>query len=362
MKVAIVYDRVNRWGGAERVLLTLHEMFPDAPLYTSVYDPELASWAKVFPSVKPSFLNKIPFTKSHHEWLGTLMPIAFESFRFDDYDFVISVSSEAAKGIIAKPKTVHICYCLTPTRYLWSHYDEYFKGSIFKAVTKPVVSYLRTWDKIAAQRPDVMIAISTEVENRIYKYYKRNSEIIFPPVEVAKFKKQKDIQKSLPDDYYLIVSRLRPYKKVDLAISAFNDLELPLVIVGIGNEEEKLKSISKGNIRFEGLVSDEELVGYYHNAKAFIFPQEEDFGITPVEAQAMGCPVVAYKKGGALDTVIDGETGVFFERQDKYDLMEAVKRIGKIKFDKKKLTKNAEKYSKERFKMEFLDMLKRNGY
>jgi glycosyltransferase involved in cell wall biosynthesis len=362
MKVAIVYDRVNKWGGAERVLLTLHEMFPDAPLYTSVYNSKSAVWAKVFPFVLPSFINNIPGAKSRHELLAPLMPLAFESFNFDDYDLVISVTSEAAKGIITKPKTKHICYCLTPTRYLWSHYDEYFRGLIFKGVTKPIVSLLKNWDKIAAQRPDVMVAISTEVKNRIKKYYDRDSEIIFPPVEVSKFKKQKDSNQSLQGNYYLIVSRLVSYKRVDLAISAFNDLGLPLVVVGIGNETNKLKMMSKGNIQFKGFISDEKLLGYYQNAKALIFPQEEDFGITPIEAQATGCPVVAYKKGGALDTIVDGRTGVFFERQTKDDLVKAIRRIGKMRFRKNDLIKNAKKFSKERFKKEFLDMLKRNSY
>ncbi len=161
MKVALVYDRVNKWGGAERVLLVLHELFPEAPLFTSLYQPENASWAKVFPKVIPSFLNKNPFWRDKHEYIAALMPIAFETFNFDEYDLVISVSSEAAKGIITKPSTLHICYCLTPTRYLWSMYDFYFRNPVFKVISKPFVSYLRHWDKIAAQRPDIMVSISS---------------------------------------------------------------------------------------------------------------------------------------------------------------------------------------------------------
>src|SRR3990167_10742564 len=180
MKVAVVYDRVNKWGGAERVLLALHEMFPDAPLYTSVYDERNAPWAKVFPRVYTSFLQKFPFAKSNHEFLALLMPLAFELFNFDEYDLVISVTSEAAKGIITKPETLHICYMLTPTRYLWSHYDLYFKNPILRFISKPAVNYLRNWDKIAAQRPDKIIAISTEVQRRIKKYYGRESDIVFP--------------------------------------------------------------------------------------------------------------------------------------------------------------------------------------
>lgn len=183
-KVAIVYDRVNKWGGAERVLLSLHEMFPKAPLYTSVYDKKNAKWAKVFPQVHTSFLQYIPFTKSNHEFLAPLMPLAFESFNFDNYDLVISVTSEFAKNIKTNSKTLHVCYCLTPTRYLWSHYEEYFQNKILKFFTKPVISILRKWDKKAAYRPDVMFAISTEVQQRIKKYYNRESEIIFPPCKI----------------------------------------------------------------------------------------------------------------------------------------------------------------------------------
>jgi hypothetical protein len=184
MKVALVYDRVNKWGGAERVLLTLHEMFPDAPLYTSVYDEDRAPWARVFPRIYTSFLQKIPFAKSIHEFLGTLMPMAFELFNFDEYDLVISVTSEAAKGIITKPGTKHVCYMLTPTRYLWSHYDLYFRNPLLRFISKPFVSYLRTWDKMAALRPDKIIAISSEVKRRIKKYYKLESEIVYPPCKI----------------------------------------------------------------------------------------------------------------------------------------------------------------------------------
>src|SRR5579883_623792 len=224
MKVALVYDRINKWGGAERVLLALHEIFPDAPLYTSVYNPELAPWAKDF-TVKTSFLQNFPYASSHHEMLATLMPIAFESFSFDEYDLVISVTSEAAKGIITPPHTKHICICLTPTRYLWSGYDTYFSNSTFKLLTKPIVQYLRTWDKTVAQRPDAYIAISEEVQRRIKKYYERDSVVIYPPLSltshVAPFKKKRKhiLRKKTTGNYFLIVSRLVPYKRVDIAVA-----------------------------------------------------------------------------------------------------------------------------------------------
>jgi glycosyltransferase involved in cell wall biosynthesis len=366
MKTAIVYDRVNKWGGAERVLLALHEIFPDAPLYTSVYDPKGAPWAKVFPEIKTSFLQKIPFIKSVHELFGWLMPIAFESFNFDKYDLVISVTSESAKGIITKPHTLHICYCLTPTRYLWSSHDYYFKNPpvyfkifpFFWTISRPFVAYLKNWEIRAAKRPDKIIAISSEVKKRIKKYYKRDSEIIFPPVNTTLLYSNVVKRKSI-GKYYLVVNRLVPYKRVDLVVSTFNRLELPLVIVGTGSEKNKLTRNAMPNIKFVGKVSEDELSKYYQNAKALIMPQEEDFGIVAVEAQSHGVPVIAFKKGGALDTVIDGKTGIFFEKQTSGSLIKAIEKFEKMKFNKKYIIGNSRKFSFTRFKKELLALIKK---
>ena len=355
-KVALVYDRVNKWGGAERVLLTLHEMFPDAPLYTSLYDEKKAPWAKVFPKVYTSFLQKIPFAKSNHELFGWLMPFVFESFCFDKYDLIISVTSEAAKGIITKPKTRHICYCLTPTRYLWSHYDLYFKNPIMRRISKPIVRYLRSWDKIAAQRPDRIIAISSEVARRIKKYYDRDSEIIYPPVETPEVA----IVNHSRGGYFLIVSRLVYYKRVDLAIKAFNKLKLPLVIVGSGSQINNLKLMAKNNIKFAGEVSEDKLVEYYKNAKALIMSQEEDFGIASVEAQSFGVPVIAFKKGGVLDTVVEGRTGIFFLKQEVDSIVSAVAQFNERPiFDRPSLVENAYRFSEKVFKQKLEEFIKR---
>jgi len=354
MKVAIVYDRVNKWGGAERVLLTLHEIFPKAPLYTSVYSKKNAKWAKVFPTIYTSFLQQIPFAKNNHELFALLMPFAFSFHIFDNYDLVISVTSEFAKNINVKTGK-HVCYCLTPTRYLWSHFDEYFKDSRLKLLAKPVVNYFRKIDKKIAQKPDIMIAISTEVQKRIRKYYGRKSKIIFPPVEI------KSISNNFFENdhnYFLIVSRLVGYKKVDLVIEAFNELSLPLVVIGTGREEKKLRRIAKKNIKFLGKVNDDRLVNSYKHAKALIFPQEEDFGITVVEAGIFGVPVIAYKKGGALDTVIENKTGIFFKKQDKQSLIAAISKFSKLKFDKKIIKERSKKFSKKRFKEELLQVVK----
>lgn len=357
-RVALVYDRVNKWGGAERVLLTLHEMFPEAPLYTSVYDEKKAPWAKAFPKIYISFLQHIPFAKSNHELFGWLMPFVFESFSFDKYDLVISITSEAAKGIITKPKTRHICYCLTPTRYLWSHYDLYFKNPIMRSISKPIVRYLKNWDKIAAQRPDKIVAISGEVAGRIKKYYRRDSEVIFPPVNLHR----KKLLLRGPRTYYLIVSRLVPYKKVDLAVKTFNKLKLPLIIVGRGSQANNLKLIANNNIKFTGEVSEEELIKYYQGAKALVMPQEEEFGIVSVEAQSFGVPVIAYKKGGALDTVAEGKTGTFFLRQEVDSLASVVAQFNERPiFDRPSLVENAERFSKSNFKMNFLEFLNKQN-
>ncbi len=358
MKIAIVYDRVNKWGGAERVLLTLHEMFPDAPLYTSVYDEKRAPWAKVFPKVVTSFLQKIPFAKSNHEFFAPLMPLAFESLDLTGFDLVISVTSEAAKGIIARPGTIHICYCLTPTRYLWNGYSEYFKGSTLKGVLKPVISYLRKWDLIAARRPDELIAISTEVKSRIKKYYGLDSEIIFPSTEPLSI----NVTEAKAKESYLVVSRLVSYKRVDLAIKAFNNLGYSLTIVGGGREMKKLKRLAKNNIKFVGGVPDSELGQYYQGAKALVMPQEEDFGIVAVEAQSFGVPVIAYKKGGAQDTVMNGKTGILFPYQTVESLIDAVKKFEKVehKIKFEDCIINSKKFSKERFKKEFAKVVARN--
>ncbi|MFC1710114.1 glycosyltransferase [Patescibacteria group bacterium] len=362
MRVALVYDRVNKWGGAERVLLSLHEIFPKAPLYTSVYSPKKADWAKVFPKVIPSFLQKVPILNNHHELLGSLVPIAFETFDFSEYDLVISVTSEAAKGIITAPQTRHICYCLTPTRYLWSGH-EYYKNSppkklrsipLFNFVSRPFFGYTKSWDLIASKRPDEMIAISEEVKKRIKKHYKRNSKVIYPPVNIELFMDGKKYKRK---DYYLMVTRLVPYKRVDLAIDAFNKLRLPLVIIGVGSEMGKLKKMSSDNISFKGFVDDNALVRYYKEAKAFIHTQDEDFGIAAVEAQAAGVPVIAYKKGGAKETVIDGKTGIFFERQTVSSLVDALNRFDRMNFRTINLVNNAKRFSKDRFKEEFKQLI-----
>lgn len=356
MKVALVYDRVNKWGGAERILLALHEIFPDAPLFTSVYNPKKAPWAKVF-DVKTSFLQNFPLAKSTHELYALLMPLAFENFSFDGYDLVISVTSEAAKGIITKPKTIHLCYCLTPTRYLWSGYHDYFRNPLFRVLTTPIISYLRAWDKIASTRPDFYIAISKEVQERIKKYYNRYSEVVYPPLtfsaEVGNNPVRRVIASPRQDGYFLVVSRLVPYKRIDIAIEAFNKLKLPLKIIGSGVEKQRLKNMAGPTIEFLGNLTDKQLVSYYRDCIALVFPSLEDFGLTVLEAQSFGKPVIAFRGGGALETVIEGKTGEFFYPQTAEGLINKLKKFNHSRYNKKDCLEQANKFNKERFKNDF---------
>lgn len=346
MNVALVYDRVNKWGGAERVLLALHRMFPDAPIFTSVYNSQNASWAKRF-KVRPSFIQKLPFADRHHELYPCLMPIAFESFNFDEYDLVISVTSEAAKGILTKPQTKHLCYLLTPTRYLWSGYSEYFQNPAFRFLTRPLVRYLRMWDQVAAERPDMMVAISREVQARIQKYYKRETEVLYPPVTLM----DKGTRQENPA-YFLVVSRLSkqtPYKRVDLAIDVVTQMNLPLHVVGDGNLLNALRARAGNTVTFLGNLSDKELIKEYQGARGLIFPGREDFGLVMVEAQQFGVPVIAYDKGGAAEIVTHGKTGVLFSSQSKKGLREALALFETMRFDRATLNKNAKQFSFEEF-------------
>lgn len=361
MKVALVYDRVNKWGGAERMLLALHEIYPQAPLYTAVYDPKGADWAKDF-QVIPSFLQKFPWAKKHHEFYPWLTPLAFESFNFDDFDVVISVASAEAKGIITKPSTLHLCYCLTPTRYLWNSYQDYFRQPIFKFLSQPIVSYLRFWDQIAAQRVDQYLAISENVRRRIKKYYNRESIVIYPPIETEKFKtkNKKQITKNNKKNFFLVVSRLVPYKRVDIAIEAFNKLGLPLKIIGDGTQRKSLQKMAGQNIEFLGQnLTDSQVLGYYQNCRAVLIPGEEDLGLVSLEAQSCGKPVIAFRKGGAEETVIEGKTGEFFFPQDPRVLAKTVLKFEKKSYNKEVCRQNALKFDKKIFQKKFANLIKK---
>lgn len=349
-KIAIVYDRINKFGGAEQVLLALHRQFPDAPLYTSVFDRRGAAWVGNW-EVHTSFIQHIPFAKSHHEWFGWLMPLAFESLDLSSFDIIISVTSEAAKGIISHPDQLHICYCLTPTRYLWSHTHEYGKGT-YGFLKRWIFSGLRAWDYIASTRPDKMIAISEHVAKRIEKYYGRKvAGIVSPPVKQPVTSSQQSVARlparQVSRENFLVVGRLVPYKKIDLAIRACVQANKRLVIVGTGSDEARLKKIAGESplISFAGFVPDEELEKYYVQAIALICPQEEDFGIVSVEAQSHGTPVISYAKSGMVETIVPEKTGLIFED----DLVSALEHAEQIEWNRERISAHAQNFSEEKF-------------
>lgn len=351
MKVALVYDRVNKFGGAERVLLALHSLFPAAPLYTSVYSREYADWASVF-TIQSSFLQHFPFVQTRHEAFPYLMPLAFETFDFREYDLVISVTSEAAKGIITSGNTKHICYCLTPTRYLWSGYDFYFHKKLFKMIAQPVVRYMKNWDAMASKRPDKFISISQEVQRRIKKYYSLPSEVIYPPLLLSDEKTP--TKKFDEPPFLLVVARLVPYKRVDLAIKACNRLGLPLRIIGTGSQMAYLQQIAGPTVKFLGNLTDQEVITYYKNCRGLLFPGKEDFGLTIVEAQYYGKPVLAYKAGGAMETIIEGKTGMFFHEQTIASITQALDKFARFSYNEQDCRKQAKKFSLQAFQTKFM--------
>lgn len=334
MRVCLVYDRINKIGGAEQVLIAFHKLYPGADWYTSFWSPKHAPFSKDWK------VHSFPFLRNHHEWFPWAMPFIFESFDFSDYDLVISIGSAESKGIITRPSTIHINYCLTPTRYLYSHKEEYLSNPIYRSIGK----YLRKWDQVASTRPDIMIAISTQVKKRIKEVYKRDVEIIFPPVDNAKFHKKSNFVPVFKD-YYLTVSRLVTYKKIDILIKAFNQSGKTLVIVGSGTEERRLKGLAKDNVHLVGSASDDELVGYYQHAKAFLQANEEDFGIAMCESQAAGIPVIAYARGGAADIVVNKKTGILVEGCEPADFNKAVDMFETLTFDREACQTNAERFN-----------------
>ncbi len=352
MNIALVHDWITSVAGAERVMLDLSEMYPKAPIYTSVIEK---GKAPVFDKkdVRTSFLQKYKLIRKKRELLVPLIYFAFENIDLSKHDLVISSTTGGAKALILKPKTTHICYCHTPPRYLWyPRLDPRSTTGSFKFLRKWTRGWLKKWDLESSKRPDHYIANSKNVQKRIKDTYGFDSKVIYPPVDVEKYKPKKTIK---TDDYFLFVSRLVGYKRCDLVIEAFNELGLPLKIIGNGPEKERLQKMSKSNIEFMGFVEDDEMVRYYQEAKAFVFAAEEDFGIVPVEAMAAGRPVIAYGAGGALETVKAGLSGVFFKEQTAESLISAVKEFKVEDYDSKKIIKYAEKFSKKRFMKEFAE-------
>lgn len=358
MKVALVHDHLNQYGGGERVLSSFCELFPHAPIYTLVYDEKLTGRSFAGREIHTSFLQKIPGARRNHRLWPLLMPIAMEQFDLGRFDLVISNSASFAKGVITKPHTQHFSCCLTPTRFLWDdshkHIEEFAYPWLVKKLTPLLLSYLRVWDGQAATRVDQFVAISSFIKTRIEKYYRREAEVIFPPVETRHFKISPEI-----GDYFLMVGRLVPYKRFDLAVRVFNELGWPLKIIGDGPQRKFLKRIARPNIKFVGLVSDYLLPNYYARAKALIFPQEEDFGIAAVEAMAAGRPVVALGRGGCLETVQGGESGIFFAEQTEESLLAALRQFNPYDFDSQRIRARALLFDKEIFKEKWKEIIEK---
>lgn len=344
MKVALVHDFLMQMGGAEKVVEVLHGMFPDAPLYTSAYDPDAMPDSYRTWDIRTSFLQKLPFKHKLHRLALFCYPMAFESFDLSEYDLVISSSSAFAKGVVTQPHTMHVCYCHTPMRYAWAA-RSYLKnergGGLLGSMLVPGLHYLRLWDSISAPRVDQYVANSRAVSDRIRKFYGRQSVVIYPPVETNRFELAPPEEVG---DYYMIASRFVPYKRLDLAVDAFTKLGRPLKVVGDGRQRNSLQSKAGPTVEFLGRVNDKELSGLMARAKAYVMPGEEDFGIAPVEANACGRPVIAFDGGGARDTQIDGVTGVLFRERTVDSLCEAVLRADKIEFDPAAIRRHALKF------------------
>lgn len=346
MRVALVHDDLVQWGGAEKVLMGLCEIFPDAPIYTSVFDGDNNILQYNFGSQKiiTSFLQRIPQWKTLYKLLLPLYPLAFEQFEFSEFDLVISHTTRFAKSIITKPQTKHICYCHTPPRFLWhfSLENNYGFGEL-------LMSKLRIYDQISSRRVDYYIAGSENARRRIKKIYQQDSKVVYPFIDLDRFK---DVE-SFDGEYFVVASRLNEYKRVDLAIEACLKLALPLKVVGSGPELYKLQAIANRHqnveIEFLDKVDDQMLVNILAGCKALIIPGIEDFGLTSLEAQALGKVVIAYKVGGVLETVIDRKTGLFFNDQTVESLMETLKRFNLRHFDRNLGRKNAHKFSKQVF-------------
>jgi glycosyltransferase involved in cell wall biosynthesis len=347
MKVALVHDYLNQYGGAERVLEELHAIWPDAPVYTAIHDPRqlpdrFRDW-----DIRASSLNRVPFARRKHQALLFMLPQAFEAFDLDDYDLVISSSSGFAHGVLTGPQTLHICYCHSPPRFLWD-YHNYARREGLSGAARMLVEHtlppLRTWDRVAADRAQVWIATSRLVRARIATFYGKPSTIIAPPVQVDKLEVA-----TRPGSYFLLLMRLVGWKRPDIAIDACTRLGLPLVVAGCGREAASLSARAGSSVAFVGQVGDDDIRRLLAGCKALILPSEEDFGLTPLEAMAAGRPVIAYGAGGVLDTVIPGRTGMFFAEQTADSLAEVLERFDECDYDPLAIRRHAEQFDSRLF-------------
>ena len=352
MKIAIVHYWLTTWRGGEAVLGEIAAMFPEADIFAHVVDPRLASSRFPGRNVRTTFIGRLPFSRRIGQRYLPFMPMALEALDLRAYDLVISSESGPAKGVITRPDALHVCYCHSPMRYVWDMYHDYRETAspLTRMLMGLVLHYIRMWDQLSSRRVDHFVANSRFVARRIQKCYGRESTVIHPPVDVGAFSPQ-----PLQSEFFLSVGQLVPYKRIDLLVDAFNESELPLRIIGEGPMSKALKKRASRNIEFLGHQPFEVIREHYARCQALVFPGVEDFGIVPLEAMASGRPVIAYRRGGALDTVIDGVTGVFFEEQTVSSLNEAIHkyRASSANFDSAALIAHAARYSTERFREKF---------
>ncbi len=374
MKVALVHDHLAQDGGAEKVLQVLASMYPDAPIYTLLCEANNVRQNYPGKRIETSIIQRLPGGVKHYQWYLAFMPMAVEFFDLGEYDLVLSDTSSFAKGVITSPHTLHVCYCHTPTRYLWSDTHQYINelkyNKWFKKIISLVLNRIRIWDRLAADRVDLFIANSKTVQKRITKYYRRDSVVIYPPVETEHFSVASIDPMKQEAPYFLVGCRLAPYKRVDITIEAFKSLgaEYRLKVFGDGVDLNRLQKLAgeANNIEFVGRVTDETKAELYQNCLAFINPQEEDFGITPVEAMASGRPVIAYQRGGATETIKEGETGLFFDQQTPAAIAEIVHKFytktksGEYRWDSAAIRLWAENFSVANFKRQITEFIAAN--
>jgi glycosyltransferase involved in cell wall biosynthesis len=378
VKLAIVCSWLNQYGGAERVLEVLHDMYPQAPIYTSIYRPQALPERYRHWDIRTTVLDRLPLARRKHQLYLPLYPLAFESLDLRGYDVVLSLTSAFGHGVITPAETTHVCYCLTPARFLWS-YHTYIEregvGRLTRLALAPFLKSLRQWDLAAASRVDAFLAISRTVQRRIAKVYRRAAQLIYPPVDTSYAAAPVGQSSGLPpeseqsgsgqsgglpySDYFLVVSRLVPYKRIDLAVRAFNELGLPLRIIGEGRDRAALQALARPNIQFLGYLPDAEARTQMAHCRAFLFPGEEDFGIAPLEAMAAGRPVIAYAAGGALDTLAEGRTGVFFREATPASLAAAVRDFQTQSFDPATLRAHAQQFDTAVFQRQMAAVLER---
>lgn len=360
MRVALVHYWLTKMRGGERVLESLCEMFPGADIFTHVVDRSNLSDTLNKHEIKTTFVSKLPFATSQYQKYLPFMPRALEELDLSAYDLVISSESGPAKGVISKPDSFHLCYCHSPMRYIWDLYPHYIESAGFLArqLFPGITHRLRTWDVTSAARVDQFVANSSFVQRRIEKYYRRDSEVIHPPVAVSEFASART---SGPGEYYLAAGEMVGYKRFDLVIDAFTKLNKPLLVVGDGEQRKLLERHAGPNIKFVGRIPFSDLKQHFGACKALVFPGEEDFGMIPVEVMAAGRPVIAYGKGGALDTIVDQTTGILFHEQSVDALIAAIEAFEAVKFDQDALQAHAAMFGPDVFKSKIADLLRANG-